>query len=321
MALAIIEAGFYDESTEVVIGAAVADGTTVLLYDDIIKEQLGQSTISSGQATVILDAPLREGQRIIAYVEAYGEHTDGAMVVAAAEAQRTGWKKPVVVGPLPYDEYLANGNTPIARVYDPENCYNRAYVYEADIYAALKKKYLSFVVEVQNTVVAGAPTAVAVVRQVLDAPGGALYSFDGAAATNVNSKSYTANGNYEVRVSEAGNPDNSLTLTFDVALLSAPTPPTTQIRLVWFDPQATPDGPVLVLSAHCPLEVEFSVDGVSSFANIPGGDQAGGWVKAQTSKPNFWGRALLLPAYGNYTARVRVKTNTADQKPFDVYVN
>ncbi|MPR36620.1 hypothetical protein [Salmonirosea aquatica] len=323
MGLAIIESGFYDLSEQVTVLVDEApNGTNVLLYDDVAKEEglLGQSTTTLGKATITLATPLEAGQRIIAYVGAFGEKTYGAVNVAEGILERTGWKVPATVDGVPYDEYLAEGNAPIASTYDPDGCYNRAQAYETDIESLVHQKNLSFVVEIQNTAVAGVPTAIAVVKEVIDAPNGVLYSFDGATPDNANSKSYTANGTYSVQVTDVADADNTAEVSFDVSLLAAPTPPTSAIDLVYFDPQNTPQGPVLLLWAKADLEVEFSVDGISSFASIPPGEQSGGWVKAQTYRPGFWSRGLILPGTGNYTARVRIKTDTADQKVFDVYV-
>ncbi|WP_207507025.1 hypothetical protein [Telluribacter humicola] len=317
--LAIIESGFYDESQEVVIRADVADGTLTLLYDDITKAELGQQPILSGKAIISLSTPLEEGQRLIAYLGDYGEKTYGAVNVVASHAQRTGWKVPDMVDGVPYADYLSDGGAPIASTYEPDACYNRAQAYESDIEAALHQECLSFVVEIQNTVIATVPTAIVVVKEVQHAPGGALYSFDGATAGNTNSKSYTANGTFKVLVMDAEDSENAKEVEFEIALLSAPAPVNSSIKLLWFDPQPTaPDGPVVVLSTYATQEVEFSVDGVSQFSNIPVGEHNGSWVTGHQYKTNFWARILLLPSTGDFTARVRIKSNTADQKAFDI---
>jgi hypothetical protein len=319
--LAIIESGFYDLSTVVTVLVDDApNGTSVLLYDDVSKLLLGSSTTTLGKATITLATPLEAGQRIIAYVAAFGQDTYGAVNVAEGILERTGWKVPTHVDGQPYEEYLADGHAPIASTYDPDSCYNRSQAYETDIESLVHQKKLSFVVEIQNTAVAGVPTAIAVVKEVLDAPNGVLYSFDGATPDNANSKSYTANGTYTVEVTDVSNAENTAEVSFDIALLAAPTPPVSAIDLVYFDPQTSQFGPVLLLWAKSDLEVEFAVDGISYFGSIPPGEQSGGWVKAQTYRPGFWSRGLVMPANGNYTARVRIKTDTADQRAFDVFV-
>ena len=301
------------------VDADQPDGTAIYVYDDDRKTELGTAAIS-GRIALVTVAALTYGQRIIAYAGAVGHNTGGSVAVVEdpQRPSRTGWKIPTGEA---YETYLTNGGNPLAPIYTPEDCFNRVADYEADL-ATLgpENRLLSAAVMVMARTIDGTPQATATVVGVDNAEAGYEISFDGGAYGDNPSRTYYANGSHSVTIRSVDDAENFKTIHFDVTLPDGAANPDSEIGLVWFDPQKdTVDGDVLALHAICERQVEFSVDGVTSFSNIPAEEHNGSWVDGGSGKYRFWSRIVVVPQATNYTARVRVKDNPADEKAFDVF--
>lgn len=191
MSLAQITSVPYASSTTVTVAASQPNGTVIRLFANNV--QIGTGTLAGGTVNITV-SPLVEGDVLQAFVTTQGNLGGNTVVVLPPQGNYSGWQVPDEVDGVPYATYLANGGTPIAEWYDPTVLGNgvRERNYEAldDLYNVNFSIIISYqagqgVVTVVNTEYVG---------------GTALVQFDGGAISTATSKTYTANGTYNVRV-------------------------------------------------------------------------------------------------------------------------
>lgn len=295
--LALIYDGFLDGSTSVKVNAEHADGTTIILCDEDDLTELGTGTLTNQDATITLAIALIEGQRIIAFVEAIGEKTAGGRAVLASGYISTGWKTPttITVGETEYtlEEYEAETGNEIPLVYDP-SCVNR--VSELALTATTPSETpISFLVKIDRDVT----QTVVYVEDVLGVVD-YLIQFDEDTAGNDDSKIYTADGTYQVKVIDADNAGRYTTRIYTVDVTTAP-PVSSEITNASYV-QSAGIYPIIELIADSDLALEAKVDGVMGAYDdmvFVGGKR---WRIG----------TIYMPAAGTYIGHVRVKTDTPD---------
>lgn len=292
--IALIYEGFLAGSTLVKVYAEEADETEIVLCNEEDFSVLGTGEISNNEAAISLGTALLEGQRIIAFVGEAG--TAGSREVLASGYISTGWKKPVTitVGETEYtvEEYEAETGNQVALLYDPL-CINR--VSEMALRDEIPSQTpISFLVRIDRDIT----QTVVSVEDVLGVVE-FLIQFDDDTEGNDNTKIYTADGTYQVKVIDAADATRQTTRVYTIDVTTAP-PEDSEISNASYV-QSAGVYPIIEIIADSDLALECKVDGISNWLDM---DLIGGKRWRYSNLP--------MPTTGLYIARVRVKTDTAD---------
>ena len=293
--LAYISSGFTDGSTSVGVTALAADGTTIILCNEDDLSTLGTSTLTGNEAVITVSA-LVEGQRIIAFVGAIGEKTFGGRTVLASGELHTGWQTPQTVEvdgeEFTAAEYETTTGKKLPSIYTP-SAYNRVAELNSTFFENIPSQEISFSIRIDRNY--GSTTVT--VEDVEGAPNGHLIQFDSDAAGNGTSKTYSANGSYQVKVIDADVSTRFVTRSFTVTATSPP-PETSAIS----NGSYNQSGLNATIIADSAVALEGKIDGIGSYADfvLIGGKR---WVCG----------TYTLPSAGTYTMRARVKSNTSDE--------
>jgi hypothetical protein len=266
MLLAIITSGFYSGSPNVNVTADVADGTSILIYDDETKDLLGSALISDGEAVVAIASELYAGQRIIPYVTAFGKDTFGAVIVTESEVEHTGWKIPETVDAVPYDDYLAAGGAALPAVYDPASCRN----FSRDM-DAIERAIDAPITFILRQIESQAGTIQVLIENIEGAIGGFFTKFDADASGTSTSKIYSANGTYQVKVwgvneTEAEAVVKTYNLTMPTATVDFGTTVVDLSYFVDYGNTTSPGQRPLRVVVYSSVPVEVQIDGVHTWA-------------------------------------------------------
>ncbi|GGH42903.1 hypothetical protein GCM10007423_39880 [Dyadobacter endophyticus] len=298
MELAIITSGFVAGSSSVSITADVADGTAVLVYDDETKSLLGSDVTTDGVVDVTVAPELFEGQRIIAYLTAFGQDTFGAVIVVDSENETTGWKTPETVDGQPYEEYLEAGGEQQPDVYDPANCRNISR--DMDAIGRVINTPITFTL---RQIESQAGNVQVIIEDVQGAIGGFKTKFDSDVIGTSTSKVYSVNGAYQVKIwgineTEADAVIKTYNLTMPTAVVEFGT---TVVDLTYHADygNATSPGlrPVRVI-VYSSVPVEVQIDGVHTWAIASGTGSAPGETGRYEGPVHFVDE-------GEYTIRCR----------------
>lgn len=301
MNLAIIISGFQANSATVNVMADVVNGTTILLFDDETKIQIGSGVIASGSVAITVSPFLYLGQRIIAYVSTFGNDTYGAVIVTQSDVENTGWKTPETVDGVPYADYLEAGGNPFPDLYTPEECRNASRDMDAiDRVTDLPLTFNLRQVESQ------AGTIQISIENIQNAIGGYLIKFDSDPQSTTASKTYSVNGNYSVKIWGANQTEADAIIKTYVLVMPTSTVNfgTNVIDLypqIDFGTGGFPGQKVLMLIAHASVACEFQIDGLFTWTD--GVWQVGGLA--------FRSNPVLISA-GEYTIRARNKAVPAE---------
>lgn len=298
--LAFIAIGNTDGSTQVLVTAAAANGTDVIVCDENDLSTLGTGELDGGECLVSVSPALAEGQRVIAFLGEIGLATMGGREVLASGETYTGWKLPETVDvdgtPIAVEDYEAVTGQQVPAVYAPENI-NRVAQINSAFFDSIPPQGLNFGIRIDRNY----GTTTVTVENVTGAPNGFLIQFDGGAIGNTDAKTYSANGTCNVKVIDAENSTRSLTKTYTVSSTSAP-PSSSDISNASYVQSG--QQVQIIADALSSIELEGKIDGVSgSYAALVfvGGKR---WVSG------FY----TIAAAGDYVLRVRVKATTADEK-------
>ena len=195
MNLAIIAQGFHGGSSSVLVYADAPDGTLIRVFDDETKVEIGSGSLVGGKIEITLTPSLFTGQRIIAYVGEFGEKTFGSTIVLESETEATGWKVADTVNGIPYAEYLEAGGSMVAELYTPDECRNVV----IDRNTTSKALSIPVTFNLRITESQGGTVQV-VVENVAGSIGGFFVRFDSDAFGAETTKTYSANGAYQVKV-------------------------------------------------------------------------------------------------------------------------
>ena len=294
MAYAIITSGFEGGSGAVNVSAAVADATTVLIYDDESKVLLGSGTVTDSEAAISVSPVLFVGQRIIAFVTAFGSDTYGAVIVTETGFENTGWKTPITVDGETYEDYLSDGGVVLPMVYDPISCRN--VTADRDAIAAIMAIPLTFTLRVKEN---QAGTVVVSVENIQNAIGGFLIKFDADTAGTGTEKTYTVNGSYQMKIwganqTEADAIIKTYTLVMPSVIVEHGANVIDLFTQVDFGYAGT--SKVIQLVAHSSVMCQFKIDGLFDWTD-------GIWQKTGLAVRS---ETPLITA-GDYTIRARNK--------------
>lgn len=295
MNLAVIAQGFYAGSDSVLVYADSPDGTLIRLFDDESKVEIGSSELALGRTTIELAEVLFEGQRIIAYVDQFGEKTFGAVIVLQNELENTGWKVPESVNGVPYDEYLEAGGVALPALYSPETCRNL--VFDRQNSAKVLSLPLTFNLRILES--QGGTVQVSI-ENISGAVGGFLTRFDGDSIGTDVSKTYSVNGTYQLKIWSADQTEaDAITANYSLTMPSAVFE--FEDNVVDLYPQmdlgytGEPGKRVIILNCHCLVPVEFQIDGLFTWED-------GIWNSPLGMRAN-----TKVIAAGEYTIRARNK--------------
>lgn len=314
MALAIITSGFFAESTLVNVFADVVDGTAVFVYDDETKDLLGSSTIDDGASAVSVAPMLYAGQRIIAFLVAFGRDTYGSIVVTESETEHTGWKTPTTVDGQPYQEYLEAGGAALPDLYEPASCRN--FSRDQDSIDRAIDVPISFIL---RQIESQGGNVQVVIENITGAIGGYKTKFDGDAQGTSLTKTYSANGNYQVKVwgvnqLEAQAVIKTYALTMPTASIDFGT---TVVDLTYFADYGNNTSPglrPLRVNVYSSVPVEVQIDGVHTWA-----------VASSTGmQPNETGRydgPVHFVEEGEYTIRCRKASDSSQELVRQIKLN
>jgi hypothetical protein len=302
MTNAIIISGFYSGSTLVSVSADVLDGIQVFVYDDESKEVLGVGIISYGHVEIIVEPALFSGQRIIAYVGAFGKDTYGSVIVTDSIDKKTGWKTPEFVDEVAYSQYLENGGNVLPDIYSPQECRNTSR--DVDAIEKLINTPISFRLKQTESRAGNVQVSV---EDIENAFGGYMIKFDSDPEGTVSSKSYLTNGSYKVKVWGVNQGENAAiekqyTLVMPSAAISFGTNVVDLHVFVDWQYQASVGQKALILYAHSNVACEFKVDGLFDW-------EGGVWSVGGLS---FRSNIKLISA-GEYTVRTRNSSNHSEE--------
>lgn len=285
-------------STAVQVTANVANGTTILIYDDETKDLIGTGTATSGSANVTVSPGLYAGQRIIAYVTSFGNGTFGAVIVVESETETNGWETPVTVNGQPYEDYLAGGGDQQPDIYNPEHCRNMSRDMDA-ISRAINTPITFILRQIESQ----GGTVQVVVENIEGAIGGFKTKFDSDAVGTSISKVYSVDGAYQVKVwaineTEADAVIKTYNLTMPTAVVEFGS---TVVDLTYHADYGNSTSPGLrpvraIVYSSVPVEVQ--IDGVHTWAIASGTGSAPGETGRHEGPVNF-------VEEGEYTIRCR----------------
>ncbi len=298
MAQAIITDGFVADSTEVTVVAEAADATVVLVYDDtsIDKgELLGTGEIEDSIATVTLSAPLYAGQRIIAYLNVFGDGTLGSVTVAESDKEYTGWKVPTAVEGVPYADYLTAGGVALPEMYAPEECRNTSR--DLDFVSDLLSTPITFVLRQIET---QAGTIQVIVERIKNAIGGAIIKFDSDTPGTTAAKTYDEDGSYQVKIWSGNQTEaDAIVMEFDLTMPTAVTTFGTEVYDLAYDMDygngVNPGTRPINVIGYGTVPMEFKIDGVS------GAD----WQTGTLAQTREYRMNAIYLTNGLYTIRAR----------------
>jgi len=303
--LAYIIDGAFAGSESVQVMSVRANGTTVLVYDNIINEdggfnELGTGTLSGNVATVALSRPLIKSEAISAYVADFGQNNGGSVVVGDNGTIPTGWKIPTEVSvdgdaPITAAEYETATGLTLANVYDPETRNVTPLFPNSGI-----ERLLEIGFDLNSA--AGLTSVVLSVQNIRNCSAGYTITFDGGAPGMTSSKTYLANTTATVRVTDANDATRYHERTFAI-VVPTPPPPSSEIsNASYIDTKAgNLSGITVVADSAVPLEM--MVDGVFPFT----------WSAMVFKGANRWEKNLAVTnGPGTYTARVRVISDTGE---------
>lgn len=314
MNLAIITAGFVEGSLSVTVVADVADGTNVLLYDDETKEILGSLVVDDGKAVVPVSPILYAGQRIIAYLGAFGKDTFGSVIVTESAIEPSGWKTPETVDGQPYGTYLEAGGSALPDLYDPASCRN--FSRDQDSIERAIDVPISFIL---RQIESQGGTVQVVVESITGAIGGYKTKFDGDAQGTSLTKTYSDNGAYQVKVWGANQLEaEAITKTYSLTMPTASIDfGTTVVDLTYFVDYGNNTSPglrPLRVNVYSSVPVEVKIDGVHNWA-----------VASSTGmQPNETGRydgPVHFVEEGEYTIRCRKASDSSQELVRQVKLN
>lgn len=294
MNVAVITSGFVAGSNSVNVTADVADGVLVLIYDDETKDLLGTGSITDGTDSVAVSPILYSGQRVIAYLVAFGKDTYGSVVVTDSEVENTGWETPETVNGTPYVEYLEAGGAALPDLYTPEECRN--FSRDRDAIDRVLNVPITFLLR-QIESLAG--TIQILVENIENALGGYKVKFDSDAEGATTNKTYSADGSYSVKVWGANQTiadaiEVEYTLVMPTATVDFGANVIDLYASIDFGYTGSPGQRAITLIAHSSVACEFQIDGEFTW-------EGGVW---QTSGLSFRSNIKLVPA-GEYTIRAR----------------
>ncbi|WP_028664416.1 hypothetical protein [Runella zeae] len=275
--LAYITDGAVNGSTQVKVSTQQPNGTTVLLYS--FYEFLGSDIITDGVVTIETNRPLEYLEVIQAFVGGFGEKSGPATTVQLSDTELTGWQNPTTVNGQSYQDWLTEGNPPIPSLYIP-NILNRVLHERQNTLNQIEDPKIIFQLVLDCSYgVGGAPQVVATVKNVSGSPsGGVMYRFDEGVMGNIPSKTYMANGSKKVEVIDSEDTNISTELEFDVVMpADAPDPSGVNEDIVsvgWTTERYNPSsngglGNFLWPQIVATGDTEVSVDGVTSYTNLP----------------------------------------------------
>jgi hypothetical protein len=301
MTQAIITSGFTAGSSAVNVTADVANGIDILVYDDETKELIGTGEITSGSVSVTVSPVLYSGQRIIAYVTSFGSQTYGAVIVVDSDVEFTGWKTPETVGSDTYEDYLEAGGQALPDLYDPQAKRN----------ISRDKDAIDRVIDLPITfrlrqVESQAGTVQVIVEDIQNAIGGFKIKFDSDAEGTTATKTYSANGSYQVKVWGANQTiADAILKTYNLIMPTASVVfgPNVKDLFVFVDWNNTgfPGERPVILYANSSVSCQFQIAGEFTWAD-------GVW---DVSGLSFRSNILILSA-GEYTVEVRNKDTPAE---------
>ncbi|WP_026630055.1 hypothetical protein [Dyadobacter alkalitolerans] len=314
MDLAIITSGFVAGSGFVSITADVANGTIVLIYDDETKDLLGSAPTESGVALVPVAPILYSGQRIIAYVSEFGRDTQGSIIVTDSELESSGWKTPETVDGQPYDAYLLAGGMPLPDLYDPASCRN--FSRDKDSIDRAIDVPISFIL---RQIESQGGTVQVAIENITGAIGGYKTKFDGDAQGTSLTKTYSDNGNYQVKVWGVNQLEaQAIIKTYSLVMPTASINfGTTVVDLIYFCDYGNSTSPglrPLRVQVYSSVPVEVQIDGVHTWA-----------VASSTGmQPNETGRydgPVHFVEEGEYTIRCRKASDSSQELVRQIKLN
>lgn len=298
MDVAIITEGFYAGSESVKVMSDIGPGFVIQVYDDETKELLGTSILLDSMSNVPVSPPLYLGQRIIAYIDSFGNATYGAVVVTASEEENTGWKVPETVDGVPYDEYLNNGGAPLPDIYDPEECRN--FARDMDAIDRVTNQPITFTlyrIERMNG------TIQMIVEDIQGAVGGYKTRWNTEEPGTNLSKVFTFDGTYIFKIWR--NDQDESQAVEKIFILTMPTPiivfGTTIVDLSYHADYGNTTQPglrPLRVIVYSSVPVEVQIDGIHTWAIASGTGSAPG----ETGR--YEGPVYFVPQ-GEYTIRCR----------------
>lgn len=319
--LAYITSAVVDGSESADVESDQADGVIILIYAQ--TEFLGQHAILDKQAVVPFSRPVVKGEILSSFVGEFGEKAGPPVLVTDAETSLSGWLLPTTVNGQPYEEYLEANNVALPAIYDPVlSKANRVAQIRNEVIITNR---LGVILELREQYgIDNIPQVKATVLSVSGLLGGAIYYFDDDAPSNINTKIYSVAGTQSLSVvddaTDLEDPDNFVTVPFEVVLPSEIPPPTglnENILNVGWSPD--PEKSILLVSVIANAICEISIDGLAAFANT-------GTQWAQCSARRYWDdwidQSVIVSGipHGDLTMRVRLISDTSQEVAISVHL-
>lgn len=305
--LAYIIDGAIAGSEAVQVMSVQSNGTSVLVYDNIINEDggfnlLGSNTLTGNICTVALNRPLIKNEAICAYIYDFGQNCGGAIIVGDTGTIPTGWKIPTEVivnggAPITADAYETLTGLTLPNVYEPQTRNVTPNFPNSGI-----EQLLTIGFDINR--LANAASVVLEVTNIQNCSTGFLVKFDADPVGMYTTKTYLTGTLATVRVLDPNNPlrFHQRTIAIDVPV---PPPPSSAISNASYVDQKAGNLSIINIIADSALALEAQVDGVFT------------WLPMVFKGANRWEKDYGVPAGpGTYTVRIRVISNISDAISF-----
>lgn len=307
MARAQFTEGTIAGSALVSVAAPAADGTLVLAHSG--NAELGRATLVAGKATLTLTRQLVAGEVLLASLGEAGQGCGLPAIIAETGIVINGWRTPteISVTNALTGETLLLTVTQFAELYgyappsiqDPAGLEPRLW----PEYTPGPAEALQFDLLVDRT----AGQSVVAVVDVLNARGGTLVSWNGAAYSNVLTQTYTSAQSITVRVKGSGNDEaEAAERTISITIQ----PPASSGSGTGSSPDARIGGAIWRDLGNNYIRVEINAD-TDVQVRL---SSAAGWQDCISYAPQYWEAPYPGIGSGVYNAQIRVRNESDTSK-------